>query len=159
MANWRNVRVTDTHGIFREDTQNPDTGEHFPTHVTGFDADGNPVRPIHTIPDTSTVRSALNETRLEEVRDSDVETLRAQHDDERRRVVASRPSTSATTISLTPDELQARLTAAVIDAQAKGKGADPVAIAAAHTQQEQVAQGQAPAASVTSAASDLAPPA
>jgi len=150
---WRHVRVTDTHGIFREDTQHPETGAHYATHVTGFDEDGNPVRPVHTVPETAGVRSALNETRLEEVRDSEVEALAAQHAEAKRAARAARPSAdAATTLTLTPEDFQARVAAAVIDAQAKGKNADPLAIAADHTQQVQDAQG-------LPSTSDAAPPA
>lgn len=142
MANWRNVRVTNAHGIYREDTQHPETGQHYTTHVTGFDRDGNAVRPIHAVPDTAGVRSALNETRLEEVRDADVETIKTEHEEERRRVAASRPSSGeVTTITLSPEDLQARLVAAAAEAQSKGKGADPTAIAAAHVAEVQTAQG------------------
>ncbi len=117
----RNVRLANAYSIYREDTEHPDTGQHHATHVTGFDQDGNAVRPVHHVPDTAGVRAAINEGRLEEVRDSDVERINAEQDAERQRVADSRPATPQT-MAITKADFDAQIKAAVDAALAANGG-------------------------------------
>lgn len=117
----RNVRLTNAYSIYREDTEHPDTGQHHATHVTGFDQDGNAVRPIHNVPDTAGVRAAINEGRLQDVRDSDVERINAEQEAERQRLADSRPATPQT-MAITRADFDAQIKAAVDAALAANNG-------------------------------------
>jgi len=123
MANTIAVRLANAYSIHKETAADPNGGtEPMDIHITGFDEDGNAVCPIFHVPLAPGVRMALNEGRLQQVQNTEVDAEQAKLDELKARKRAERAAAPPTqTVTLSLEELTTQLAAA----RREGSGQPP----------------------------------
>lgn len=124
MASKVFVRLANAWAIFKEEGLDPVTGKGYDIHITGFSEDGHPVRPVREVDLTNRVSAAIQEKRLIDVNRTP-EGLEGANTEIEEALVKFRAERAANeadvakgkVLTITPEDLEARLAAAKAEGQ------------------------------------------